>query len=53
MYLHCEILEMERADTSGYRYSSVNISCNRPRKLEPLLDFVTGLVGLKMDRAAY
>jgi len=53
MYLHCEVLEMERADTSGYRYSSVNISCNRPRKLEPLLDFVTGLVGLKMDRAAY
>lgn len=53
MYLHCETLEMERVNPSGYRYSSVNISCNRPRKLEPLLDFVTGLVGLKMDRASY
>ena len=53
LYLHCETLEMERADRLGYRYSSVNISCNRPDRLEPLLAFVTGLVGLKGDHASY
>ena len=53
VYLHCQTLDMERADPAGYRFSSVNISCNRPRKLEPLLEFITSLAGLKPDKAGY
>lgn len=53
MYLHCETLDMERMDPTGYRFSSISISCNRPRMIEPLLEFVTSLAGLKGDGAAY
>ncbi|QAY75613.1 hypothetical protein [Sphingosinicella sp. BN140058] len=53
IFLHCQTLDMERTEPAGYRFSSVSISCNRPRKLEPLIEFVTSLAGLKPDRAGY
>ncbi len=53
IYLHCQTLDMERVDPTGYRFSSVSISCNRPRKLEQLVEFVTSLAGLKLNGAAY
>lgn len=37
IYLHCQLLEMERANPQGYRFSSVNIGCNQPEKLMPLV----------------
>ena len=47
IFLHCETLDMERATPDGYSFSSVNISCNQPAKLMPLVQFITGLVDLK------
>ncbi|WP_157219853.1 hypothetical protein [Flavisphingomonas formosensis] len=47
IYLHCQLLEMEKADAEGYRYSSVNIGCNQPTKLMPLIDEVARLAKLK------
>jgi hypothetical protein len=46
LYMHCETLDMERATSAGYRYSSVNIGCNKPEKLMPFVNFVTQLAGL-------
>jgi hypothetical protein len=48
-YLHCETLDMERVNASGYRYSSVNISCNQPTKLMPLVEYLTGLAKVKLS----
>ena len=50
IFLHCQTLELERADTAGYRFSSVNIGCNRPDKLMPLVDAVIRLGGIGMVR---
>ena len=50
IFLHCQLLEMERADAAGYRFSSVNIGCNRPEKLMPLVDAVIRLGGIDMVR---
>jgi hypothetical protein len=47
IFLHCETLDMERVTPDGYSFSSVNISCNQPAKLMPLVRFMTGLVDLK------
>ena len=47
IYLHCEMLEMERATPDDYRFSSINISCNHPAKLMPLVDYITDLARLK------
>lgn len=47
IYMHCQLLEMERADVSGYRYSSVNIGCNQPAKLMPLVEHVMALAKIK------
>jgi len=47
IFMHCETLDMERATRSTYSFASVNISCNQPKKLMPLVEFVTGLVGIK------
>lgn len=49
LYIHCQFLEMERATADMYRYSSVNISCNRPEKLMPLVNEVARLADLKAD----
>lgn len=49
--IHCQTLDMERANAEGYRYSTVNISCNRPAKLMPLVDEIVSLAGLKTDGA--
>ncbi len=46
-FTHCQILEMERIDALGYRYSSVNIGCNQPAKLMPLVEHVMALAGIK------
>ncbi len=46
IYLHCQLLEMERASATSYRYSSVNIGCNHPAKLMPLVDEVARVAGL-------
>lgn len=53
IYLHCQTLDMERVNSSGYRFSSVNIGCIRPRKLEPLVEHVTRLARLKANGRVY
>lgn len=50
IFLHCQTLEMERADAAGYRFSSVNLGCNRPEKLMPLVDEVIRLADIGMVR---
>lgn len=50
IYIHCQTLEMERADAAGYRFSSVNIGCKRPAKLMPLVDEVIRLADIGMVR---
>jgi len=50
LFLHCQTLEMERVDAAGYRFSSVNIGCNQPQKLMPLVDEVIRLGGIGMVR---
>lgn len=47
LFVHCQMLEMERIDASGYRFSSVNIGCVRPAKLMPLIDHLFALAHLK------
>lgn len=47
IYLHCQLLEMERISANGYRFSSVNIGCNQPKKLMPLVNEVIRLGGMK------
>lgn len=48
IFLHCQLLEMERIDAQGYRFSSVNIGCNRPNRLMPLVDAIIerGKIGM-------
>lgn len=50
IFLHCQTLELERADAAGYRFSSVNIGCNRPPALMPLVDEVIRLADIGMVR---
>jgi hypothetical protein len=50
IFLHCQLLELERADAAGYRFSSVNIGCNRPARLMPLVDEVIRLAKIDMVR---
>jgi len=50
IYVHCQTLELERADAAGYRFSSVNVGCLRPAKLMPLVDEVIRLGGIGMVR---
>ena len=47
LYMHCQLLQMERANRAGYNYSSVNIGCNHPAKLMPLVDEVVRLAELE------
>ncbi len=47
LYTHCQLLEMERANAQGYRFSSVNIGCNQPKKLMPLVNEVVRLARMK------
>lgn len=47
LFLHCETLDMERATAAGYSFASVSISCIQPKRLMPLVNFVTTLVSLK------
>ncbi len=50
IFVHCQTLGMERADAGGYRFSSVNLGCNRPAKLMPLVDEVIRLADIGMVR---
>jgi hypothetical protein len=47
IYMHCQTLDMERANAEAYRYSSVSIGCNQPTKLMPLVDEIVRLAGLE------
>jgi hypothetical protein len=47
MFMHCQVLDMERANVDGYRHSSVNIGCNKPQRLMPLVDEIVRLAGLQ------
>lgn len=47
LFMHCQLLEMERANAEGYRFSSVNIGCNQPRKLMPLVNEIVRLARMK------
>lgn len=47
IYMHCQLLEMERANTAGYRFSSVNIGCNQPQRLMPLVNEIVRLAGMR------
>lgn len=49
IFMHCQLLEMEQSSAAGYRYSSVNIGCNHPAQLMPLIDEVVRLAGLKAE----
>jgi hypothetical protein len=50
IFLHCQLLEMERLASRDYRFSSVNIGCNRPTKLMPLVDELIRLADIGMVR---
>ncbi|MEL1251486.1 hypothetical protein [Aurantiacibacter gilvus] len=47
LYMHCQLLEMERAEGSDYSFSSVNIGCNQPERLMPLVRHVMDLAWLE------
>ena len=47
IYMHCQVLDMERANVGGYQHSSVNIGCNKPQKSMPLVDEIIRLAGLQ------
>lgn len=48
IYLHCQTLDMERINAEGYRFSSINIGCNHPAKLMPLVNEVARLAELEI-----
>ncbi len=47
IYMHCQTLDMERINAAGYRVSVVNIGCNQPKKLMPLVNEVVRLAKMK------
>ncbi len=47
IYMHCQTLDMERVNASGYRVSVVNIGCNQPTKLMPFVREVVRLAKMK------
>jgi hypothetical protein len=47
VFVHCQTLDIERVDATGYRYSAVMISCNRPGLLMPLVHEVARLAKLR------
>ncbi len=47
LYMHCQLLEMERAEGDDYSFSSVNIGCNQPERLLPLVRHVMDLAWLE------
>ena len=49
LYLHCITLDMEQVSAEGFRYSGVNISCNRPRKLKAPIEHVLAMAELDWD----
>jgi hypothetical protein len=50
LYMHCQTLDIERANAAGYRVSVVNIGCNQPAKLMPFVREVVRLA--KMQNGA-
>jgi hypothetical protein len=53
IFLDCQLLEMEQLAIRGYRFSSVNIGCHRPRRLMPLVDAVVELANIGMVRSGW
>ncbi|MEO9633218.1 MAG: hypothetical protein ABJF89_04370 [Parasphingorhabdus sp.] len=49
IYLHCATLDMENMSSKGFRYSNVNIGCNRPVKLQAALDHVLEISNLDWE----
>ena len=49
VFLHCITLAMEQISDEGFRYSNVNISCNRPKKLKATIEHVLDLSELDWD----
>ena len=49
VFLHCITLAMEQISDEGFRYSNVNISCNRPEKLKATIEHVLDLSELDWD----
>jgi len=47
LYMHCQTLDIERANAAGYRVSVVNIGCNQPKKLMPFVNEVVRLAKMK------
>lgn len=51
LFLHCQVLDLERINAAGYRSASVNISCNRPQKLMPFVLEVMRLAKMREQQA--
>lgn len=47
MFIHCQTLDLERANAAGYRVSVVNIGCNQPKVLMPFVREVVRLAKMK------
>ena len=47
LYIHCQTLDIERANPAGYRVSVVNIGCNQPVKLMPFIREIVRLARMK------
>ena len=47
LFMHCDLLEMERAEGDSYSFSSVNIGCNQPERLMPMVRLVMDLARLE------
>lgn len=45
--MHCQTLDIERANAAGYRVSVVNIGCNQPDKLMPFVREVVRLAKMR------
>jgi hypothetical protein len=50
VFMHCQLLGMERADADDYCYSEVRIGCNKPRRLMPFVDEIARLAKLRTDK---
>jgi hypothetical protein len=51
--IHCTELVMERRQPAGYAVSHILISCNKPDRLMPLVDYVAELAGQRREELRY
>ena len=52
LYHHCMMLGMEQVTAEGFRYSHVNIGCNRPLKLKAPIEQIFDMAELDWDKIA-